>query len=271
MSVRVADTRGAGADTNQGMYIGRVYNDGDHVILRPTNVSPEVKRNYVPTIEDTKNMVMWAMGRSVDRSHVMSALRGPVGSESHFKDVADGTKGKRSTYFSASKNDKPQLTALFGTQQNPIEPFKNGRQNNMYLYIQTGNNHSNAHLDFATQDAAEGFLTHAVDTARHNFEQKVNIDYLVSESQAHQGEEGFVPILSGDPSIAPIQLTYWNVLQGHQELFKPVKDGALDHSFDGLMDALSIDEFDEGDYTLENDELFMLTPEEAKRSEKYEG
>lgn len=271
MSVRVADVRGAGTDANQGIYIGRVYNDGDHVILRPTSVSPEVKRNYVPTIEDTKNMVLWAMGRSVDRNASMSSLRGPVGSESHFKDSPDGTKGKRSTFFSASKNDKPQLTALFGTQRNPIEPTKNGRPNNMYLYIQTGNNHSNAHLNFATQDAAELFLTHAIDTARQNFESKVNIDYLVSEAQAHKGEEGFVPILSGDPSIAPIQLTYWNVLQGHQDLFKPVDGTAPDHSFDGLMDALSIDEFDEGDYTLDNDDLFTLSPEEQKRAEKYDG
>ena len=273
MSVRVADTRGAGADANQGMYIGRVYNDGNHVILRPTKVSPEVKRNYVPTIEDTKNMVLWAMGRSVDRNTKMGNLEGSVGAESHFKDAPDGTKGKRSTYFSASKNSKPQLTAFFGTQPDPIEPKKNGRPNNMYLYIQTGNNHSNPHLNFATQDVAADFLDQAIGTARKNFERKVNIDYLVSEAEAHKGEEGFVPILSGDPSIAPIQLTYWNVLQGHQELFKPVKGISPDHSFDGLMDSLSIDEFDEGEYTLDTDDEFFdpLAPEELKGVVKYEG
>ena len=254
MSVRIADTRGAGADANQGMYIGRVYNDGNHVILRPNKVSPEIRRNYVPTIEDTKNMVLWAMGRSVTRNAVMQSLRGPVGSESAFKDSPDGTPGKRSTYFSASKNQKPQLTALFGTQRNPLEPMKNGKPNNMYLYIQTGNNHSNAHLDFPTEESAETFLQHAVDTARENFEQKVNIDYLISEAHAHEGEKGFVPFFSGDPSIAPIQLTYWNVLQGHQQLYKPQGDFS-DGSFDELRESLSIDDGLETDYNAEENGL----------------
>ena len=254
MSVRIADTRGAGADANQGMYIGRVYNDGNHVILRPNKVSPEIRRNYVPTIEDTKNMVLWAMGRSVMRNAVMQSLRGPVGSESAFKDSPDGTPGKRSTYFSASKTQKPQLTALFGTQRNPLEPMKNGKPNNMYLYIQTGNNHSNAHLDFPTEESAETFLQRAVETARENFEQKVNIDYLVSEAHAHEGEKDFVPFFSGDPSIAPIQLTYWNVLQGHQQLYRPQGDFS-DESFDELREFLSIDDDLETDYNAEESGL----------------
>ena len=273
MSVRVADTRGKGSEANQGMYIGRVYNDGDHVTLRPTNSLPEVRQNYVPTIEDTKSLVMWAMGRSVPRNGVIASLRGPVGSESHFKDSPNGVPGKRSTYFSASKNKKPQLIALFGAQRNPVEPVKDGRPNNMYLYIQTGNNHSNAHLDFATEEAAEEFLTRSVDTARENFEKKINVDYLVSELDAHSDDPNFVPLLSGDPAIAAVQLNYVNVLHGHQELYRPGA-GVLSQVFGVMMDSLSIDEFDEQDSVHEElDEGFSqpLTPEEAEGSVTYTG
>ena len=238
MSVRLTDT--TGPEGNNGLYIGRVYNDGNSVYMSPQ--SDAMKQKYRPTIEDTKNVVLYGMGRSVDRATQARALQGPVGAPSEYKikgNSQNAASARRSTYLSPAKNGKLRLTAMYGTTPNPDMPMKNGRPNNVYLFMQTGNNHSKAHMDFPTQDSAEGFLREAVDTARANFEKKVNIDYLVQEHQEHP-EEDYVPILSGDPSISPIQLTYWNVLRGRQELFQPEGGVNRDHSFDGLMEALNM-------------------------------
>ena len=241
MSVRLTDTRGV--DGKNGLYIGRVYNDGNSLYMSPQSES--LKALYKPTVEDTKRVVMYGMGRSVERSTRARALQGQVGTPSEYKGKTAGDKpARRSTYFSPAKNGKLRLTAMYGTAPHPQEPYKNGRPNNIYLFMQTGNNHSKAHMDFPTPDTAENFLKEAIQTARSNFEKKVNIDYLVQEHQAHP-EEDYIPILSGDPSISPIQLTYWNVLRGKQELFQPEGGPNRDHSFDDLFEALNLGGDDE--------------------------
>ena len=258
MHVRVAD-RVTDADS-QGTFIGRVYNDGDHVRLTARHTET-VKKSFVPTIEDTKNVVMYAMGRSVDRVSRAPGVRGRVGTLTHFKDTPDKL-GARTTFFSANKDSKPQLTALYSLRRNPVEPVKeNGRPNHIYVYIQTGNNHSNPHMDFHTSESAEDFLKSSIQSARDNFEKKVNIDYLVQEHQEHP-EDDYVPILSGDPSISPIQLTYWNVLRGNQELYQPAGSaGTRDPSFEALMSSLNAGGQDEQDFGADEDELLSVHTE----------
>lgn len=235
MTVRLTDTRTP--DGRSGLYIGRVYNDGNSLYMSPQGET--LKKLYQPSVDDTRRVVMYGMGRSVDRAVSARSLQGMVGMPSAYKARSGDRPSRRSTYFSVTKEGKLRLTAMYGTAPNPQEPYKNGRPNNMYLFVQTGNNHSKAHMDFPTQDSAEGFLKEAISSARDNFEKKVNIDYLVQESREHP-EEDYIPILSGDPSISPIQLTYWNVLRGRQELFQPEGSVGPDHSFDGLFETLNV-------------------------------
>ena len=259
MSVRLTDVRGT--EGNQGLYIGRVYNDGDSVFMGPKGTA-EQKRKFTPTIADTLNVIKYGLGRSVDRSVRAESLRGPVGSESMYKAATDGSPAKRSTFFTIGKGGgKPHLMALYGTTRNPVEPFKNGRPNNMFLYIQTGNNHSNAHMDFPTQEDAEQFLRDSVESARDNFARKVNIDYLVQEHHDHPDDEDYIPILSGDSSISPVQLAYWNVLRGREELYQPEGGTLRDHSFDGLFESLNLGDDEGRDLGETEDEIMAVETE----------
>ena len=259
MSVRLTDVRGK--EGNNGLYIGRVYNDGDSVFMGPRG-SADQKRLFQPTIADTLNVIKYGLGRDVERPVKAKALSGYVGEESMYKAGKDGEPGKRSTFFSVGKGGgKPHLTALYGTARNPVEPVKNGRPNNMFLYIQTGNNHSNAHMDFLTQEDAEKFLRDSIQSARENFARKVNVDYLVEEYQAHADDEDYIPIFSGDSSIAPVQLAYWNALKGNQELYQPEGGTLRDHSFDALLAALNLGDDEGRDIGDDEDEIMSVETE----------
>src|SRR5699024_12390656 len=118
MSVRLTDT--TGPEGNNGLYIGRVYNDGNSVYMSPQ--SDAMKQKYRPTIEDTKNVGLYGMGRSVDRATQARALQGPVGAPSEYKikgNSQNAASARRSTYLSPSKNGKLRLTAMYGTTPHP--------------------------------------------------------------------------------------------------------------------------------------------------------
>lgn len=263
MSIRVTDTRGV--DMNNGLYIGRVYNDGDSMFLTPaaSKKQDEQKSAFVPTKEQMIDLISYAMGHSVDRKNSYKGQAGPVGTESTFRSA--GAEPKRSTYLSASRtsgNINGQF--FYGTTLDPLRPKTPEMRYppTMPLYIKSSNNHSNAHMDFPSEEVAEDFLRQAIDTARENFSKKVNIDYLIDEHEAHRDDEDYLPIFSGDISIQPIQLTYWNVLRGKQELYRPDGTAGHDHAFDELFDALNLggDESEEDVSGVESDEVGYQPP-----------
>lgn len=270
LSIRLTDTRVQGE--NNGLYIGRVYNDGNSITMSPRQNSK--KRVYVPTIEDTLNIIKYGMGDTVQRRvrPIDTFMAGPVGSPSSYPKQPDGSPGKRTTYFSVSSArrgnpGKPQLVAVYG---NVPDPTTNG-QKQLYLDLKFANSHSDSHLNFPDEEHAESWLREAISTARDNFEQKINIDYLVSEFDAYGDDPNYVPILSGDTSIAPIQLTYWNVLKGAQELYMPEGGTSRDHSFDALFEALNLSDADENDTTEDETSDVETTYDFSRNAERYVG
>lgn len=89
-----------------------------------------------------------------------------------------------------------------------------------YGVVAIRSSHHASHEYFDTNEQATNFLTEAIDSARANYFEKLDIDRLVDESYAHAGEPDYVPELSYDPEISPIQLQYWEVLSGKRELYK---------------------------------------------------
>lgn len=272
VSIRLTDTRQPGAtDRQNGLYIGRVYNDGNSLYL--TARSKADRDAYTPSIDDTLKLVDYAMGRSVDRPASLSSSGGKVGTISTRRARGAGNEDERTTFMRPKKGSpegKLEMQFSFGTVQNPINPTRRdarGREvkNNMFLGLNSSNNHSDAHLMFETKEAAEDFLRDAISSARDNFEQRINLDHLIEEHHNHplNGEpddpnESYIPDLSGDPTIAPAQLTYWNVLRGRLTLNQP--DGSQtfrdnDPVFAELFESMNLTEDRESDSEIEDDEL----------------
>lgn len=89
-----------------------------------------------------------------------------------------------------------------------------------YGVVSIRSSHHASHEYFDTNEQASNFLSDAITTARENYFEKLDIDRLMDEAVAHAGEPDYVPELSYDPEISPIQLQYWEVLSGKRELYK---------------------------------------------------
>ena len=148
----------------------------------------------------------------------------------------NATRGLLRTTYVNGEADSPSLHTSAGFSN--VQPDVNRRFN---MTINTRNNHSSSHRVFNSKEDATEFLQESVESARSRFIEMVNVDYLIEEAKAHQGEDDYVPLFSSDSAIAPIQQNYWNVLHNDSELYRPTekKDDKL---FTDLFAALGLNE-----------------------------
>ena len=247
-----------------GKYIGRVYRDGVEMIPNfgtKTRVG-EADALLALTPEQTIDFVRYCLGEPVERrglntNSYQNANANAPRNERYIGTRSEGRRDekiRRSTYWVASKKSgQIELRTVLGRHTyydengQPLVTDQQGHAIPLWPSVQTRNGHSRSHIVFRNDASATDYLRTAIATARQNFLDKVNIDYLIREYEAHQDDPDYVPVFSGDTSVAPIQLRYWNVLRGAAELFKP--EGAItrDAMFDSIFSQLSDDEPDELD------------------------
>ena len=244
--IRLTDTR-----QNEN-FIGRVYKDGHSLYLgasKPMGSAP-----FVPSVDEVHALVQYAIGQHPDRLRSNSSLAGQkVGSPSE-KTKYQSRERERTTYISYGKDNDvnaPTLHTLLGYSNKQMDT---GRMH--MVHIHSKNNHSASHRVFADDAEAETFLRDAITSAKERFTDMVDVDRLVAEYEAHKDEEDYVPMFSGDISIAPIQQIYWDVLKGNRELYSPTEkqDDAVYHQ---LFDALGF--LDEDPDELNEDETETVT------------
>lgn len=252
ISVRVVDTRepfkdgdakGSVDPSMDGVYIGRVYNDGVSVFMQE-NVHKGAVRNFRPSPESVVTNLRVGLGDAVDRfvnsPGLRNRLAGKIGGASR-SNGRDGKSPVRSTYMNVNgSTGKLHMVALAGTVAG-----QSGRD--AYVHVRTLNDHSSPHMSFEADGSAEEFLSAAVDSARRNFEGKVNLDYLLAEFEAHGDDPDYQPIFSDDPSIAPVQSAYWEVLHGRSQLYRQDGAGVPDGVFEDMMESLNADDGSEMD------------------------
>lgn len=215
--------------------IGRVYNDGVSMML-----SGRGRNGAEPTVTEMKALVDYGLSTSgpVQRVGMTNTLAGPIGSPSGYTNKGKDQEPRRTSYLALESGERGKAKfhsqMLGGRVPDPNDPKKFS-----YFYIRSDNSHSNAHMDFNDKEAAQEFLSKAVTSARENFKKKVGVDYLIAEHADHASEEDYIPLMSDDPSIKSIQMTYWNVLTGHAQLAVPTDAVSQDHSFDGLFESLN--------------------------------
>ena len=100
------------------------------------------------------------------------------------------------------------------TMRNGVENLDKAYLQRIYKSVTIKSDKHSSHEYFETEEGAKSFLTDAIASARKNYAEKINLDYLVQEALDHADDPDYIPPLSPDPAISPIQGHYWEVLTG---------------------------------------------------------
>lgn len=217
VDVRVLDTPA------NSEYIGRVYDNGVTMTYCNTYYTKNGSApNYV-TPKDAANLVKFALGE-------------PVESLDGYRVGESGVSNRRTRKGWILSNDMYRgskgVMARYG-----IFRDQNGKEDTRYsnlTFISMNTEHrSNATTVMKTdQDAAE-YLQGAVASARRNYMDSLDIERLISECEAHKGDEDWSPELSANVEIGAIQQGYVDVLLGRRnDLMRP---GAALEDFEARM------------------------------------
>lgn len=231
-------------------YIGRCYEEG-----YSTYYSNKSSKSG-PTIDDTLRLISYTLGNQVERttynagevSHVRQTDRfGNVyynnqrGVKRASDEVGRYAGEPANLFFSASKDKVTGKVKDINVHQDGLVQPEEGSTAypnsqvlmDVVLGVDNGryvkrefkvakilSQHHATHEYFDTPEDAKVFVEQAIQTARENYLEKLDMPRLMQEAKDHQGQPDYVPELSYDPEIAPIQLQYWEVLSGKRDLYK---------------------------------------------------
>ena len=256
-------------------FIGRCYEEGYE-----TYYLTSAQSDFNPSVDDIIRMISYTMGNRVARESYNS---GEISTQPNkqkgvrreaddvgayagepaqlfWKMVSSGEKGKPPHAVTRHQDGLFPYDSEQGTYPSSQVLMDVSLGQDMGSYVKRNyavvsirSRHHASHEFFESQEQAEAFLSDAISSARKNYEEKLNIEGLIQEAAAFGGRPDFVPTLSPDPEIAPVQLQYWEVLTGKRELYKAglskedayndiLLDEEGDASVDRLMSAIFGDE-----------------------------
>lgn len=201
ISVRLTDRR-----ANE-QFVGRVYDNGVAMTYGTTQrklVDGKYKHvDYTPTADECVNLVRFAMGEKIETS------------------VPDVYQDK------SSKTGKPVYQAYhtsnnFSYAVRQVNPTQQGNSDVIRIYANGAARSSST--KYFTEETAEIYLRDAIESARNNYSEQLDVERLIRESHEHQGDDGYTPEFSVDSGVAAMQQQYWEVLTGKQDtLLRPGK------------------------------------------------
>lgn len=234
-------------------YIGRCYEDGYETYYLSNN-----QMSFEPTTEDVIRMISYTLGNTVEREKYQAGEISNVAQKNKYGHTYYNRQlgVKRETdeigryagevgnaFWRMGKNEagrmEPENTHLDGLM--PYDKEEGTYPNSQvlmdirlgdgvtekdrfarreYAVMAIRSRHHASHEYFEKDEQATAFLGDAIRTSRDNYLEKLDINHLIEEAEAHEGEVDYIPELSYDPEIAPIQLQYWEVLTGKRDLYK---------------------------------------------------
>jgi hypothetical protein len=230
ISVRLTDTR------DQEHFVGRVYDDG--VVTRYTTnqkiPGSDKTMNYTPTAQESVDLLRIAQGRPVERADGKGAV-GAVGAHSEM--IWNKAAGKnlptdiQESYYSSG-------SAMF-VVGDLVDGGTGELAGSQVLIRRDASQRSATSKFFADAEAAETYLKGAVDSARDNLTASLGVEDLISALDEHRedAEAGtWFPEFDGDPEIAAIQRSYWDVLRGAQAAL--LRPGATEDAYLEKLSAI---------------------------------
>lgn len=201
ISVRLTDRR------ENEQYVGRVYDNGVAMTYGTTQrelVDGKYKPvEYTPTADECVNLVRFAMGENIETT------------------VPDVYRDR------SSRAGKPVYQAYHSSNNfsYAVRPVNTTRQGNTdVIRIYANGTARSASTKYFTEEMAETYLRDAVESARTNYMEQLDVERLIREANEHRGDDSYVPEFNVDSGVAAMQQQYWEVLTGKQEtLLRPGK------------------------------------------------
>lgn len=245
VSIRLTDLN------KNAAYVGRVYDDGYSFYFSSNSREP-----FKPTVEDSMNIIRYVMGERVYTQNHGFNRPMEVG-----RPTAKFDAGKSMRAFTKpGKNGSEVFESLYKITDNMVKGSR-GNSYAQHAYLTMQNDHSATHQTFEEKADAENFLRSAVDSAKSNFLRMIDVERLISEAEAHVGDEEYVPQFSADTKVAPMQQIYWNVLTGKADLYKPDAKSSEDE----------VNMLLEGTYEADDDDVEDTSESVKTENERYEG
>ena len=207
LNVRITEKKG----TEQ--YVGSLYDDGVRYLFSTTKKRQGSHGNemHTPSIEDVLNLTRFALGEPVNRkdSNLM------VGA---YEQTERG-EGRGFREYNASYLNQRGLTMVYDNVATNTEEEKRqerGYRNKVRINVDT-KNRTNDTTPMNSPDEARVYLEEAILRARGAYTNALDVDRLIEEAREHGGDEDYNPIYDGDPDLAVIQQSYWDVLTGKKD------------------------------------------------------
>ena len=216
IQVRLTDSR------ESEDYVGRVWDDGV-AMYYTTNVSEDrsnKRRAYRPTVTETVNLVRLAQGLPAERSDG----QGEVGQRNEHR---RGRARVQDSYY--VDKGAVHMAVVRDAVVDGRVPFQGAK----VFVRRDARERTAAARWFGTPEDGERYLRGAVDSARENIAELLDVDRLVEEhaTNAEAAEAGeYFPEFSGDTEVAAVQRAYWDVLRGAQDTL--LRPGATPEEYD---------------------------------------
>lgn len=270
MSIRLTDLN------KNARYVGRVYNDGYSYYFQSSGQIGAARGKisdedlFKPSVEDSVNIIRYVLGERVERYSNHEKYN--IGSSTRALGTPQpNLNSKFQTAYTrtkAARNGKPATEVFQNFYCYPGKTDIPGTNQPERVHIQMENDHSMTHQSFSSKDEAASFLQDAISSARKNFSELVNLDYLIEEAKEHADDPDYVPAFSSDTKISPMQRIYWEVLTTDKQLFMPTEQNSSKevNMLLGDMYENDDDEDDFDDDEFITGEVYSGTPEENVRA-----
>ena len=211
ISVRVMDTR-----KNED-FVGRVVDQGVSTYFSTTGASSEGVTRYTPTPEEAVDLLRYAQGKPVQRRD-SEAMVGEAGQ-------VEASVGRSRRTIQTAYQSPSNFVAVYGDapggEKVVIRRDISGRSDPARYFLPP----DNKRVLEGKGMTGERFLRESVDSARGAFAAELDAEGLIRQAQENAemiaaGE--YSPEFSGDPRVATIQRSYWDVLTDPQaSLLRP--------------------------------------------------
>lgn len=186
-----------------------------NVILDANKRPKKVVDVYGASAEEAAALVDFALGNPVKRRDTSKLMVG----QPNISKVVFG-KTQEFGYYNDAYNGKSSGTNNMSYKYGTFDT-----NYSLYLSVDTSDARPRTmyfggkKLDAAGQtilmspeEAADNYLREAVLSARENYAKNLDLERMISESEAHQGDENYVFSFSKDDDVAKRQQVYWDVL-----------------------------------------------------------
>lgn len=221
IDIRLVDV--SDLQNNSDQYVGRVYEDGISYYYKDMRAMSRTNRKeFKPDARQVIDLIRYVRGESVPRFDG----QGNIGR------IYNRNKGKNNGSYWA-----PKTSAVNGRSSSGFTAYA-GTYNGIEFGIQKmGDEIPSLVVD---KDSANLYLENAINSARKNFKNELDIDTVIEMAELHKDDADYEFPYSSNGQISTLQKEYYNLVTGKNVRLTHPDGTPLDINLDGDVDFKSI-------------------------------